>query len=51
MTRYGQLGYERSYLGYPTSGEFAVTGGRRSNFQYGDIQYTFSDARLLDRRY
>lgn len=51
LTRWGQLGYERSYLGYPTSGEFAVPGGRRTNFQNGYIQYTFAGARLTDRRY
>jgi hypothetical protein len=28
-------GWERSALGYPTSGEFDIPGGRRSNFQNG----------------
>lgn len=33
-------GYERSRLGYPTSGEYAVPGGRRNNFQGGYISWT-----------
>lgn len=34
------LGYERSALGYPTSPEYAVPGGRRSDFQGGSIEWT-----------
>jgi uncharacterized protein with LGFP repeats len=34
------LGWQTSALGYPTSGEFAVPGGRRSNFQHGFITWT-----------
>lgn len=49
--RWSALGWERSYLGYPTSGEFAVSGGRRSNFQGGYIVYSFSTGRAVDRRY
>jgi beta-N-acetylhexosaminidase len=35
--RWASLGWERSALGYPTSGEYDVTGGRRSDFQHGSI--------------
>ncbi|TKG69918.1 PQQ-dependent sugar dehydrogenase [Prauserella endophytica] len=50
-TRWAALGWERSYLGYPTSGEFAVTGGRRNNFQHGYIQWTAATGAVIDRRY
>lgn len=49
--RWGQLGYERSYLGYPISGEFAVPGGRRSNFQRGYIVWDAATGQTTDRRY
>ncbi|MGX7826648.1 PQQ-dependent sugar dehydrogenase [Actinokineospora sp. 24-640] len=41
--RWRDLGWERSFLRYPTSGEFAVTGGRRGNFEGGYIIYRFAD--------
>ena len=34
---WASLGWERSRLGYPTTDEFSVTGGRRSTFQHGYI--------------
>jgi len=34
------LGWERGCLGYPTSGDYAITGATRQNFQYGTITYT-----------
>ena len=37
--KWAQLGWERSLLGYPTSDEFAVPKGRRSNFRHGSITY------------
>jgi uncharacterized protein with LGFP repeats len=37
--RWASLGSERSRLGYPTSDEFAITGGRRSNFEHGYITW------------
>ncbi|MFC4001456.1 PQQ-dependent sugar dehydrogenase [Prauserella oleivorans] len=49
--RWAALGWERSYLGYPTSGEFAVPGGRRNNFQRGYIQWNSSTGAVIDRRY
>ncbi|WP_425309456.1 PKD domain-containing protein [Ammonicoccus fulvus] len=36
---WARRGWERSSLGYPTSDEFAVPGGRRSNFQRGYIEW------------
>lgn len=39
QARWASLGWERGRLGYPTSDEFSVTGGRRSNFQHGYIAW------------
>ncbi|WP_432557391.1 PKD domain-containing protein [Granulicoccus sp. GXG6511] len=36
---WARRGWERSSLGYPTSDEFAVPGGRRSNFERGYIEW------------
>ncbi len=49
--RWAQLGWQRSYLGYPTSGEYAIPGGRRSNFEHGYITFDFRTGALTDRRY
>jgi hypothetical protein len=40
--KWSSLGWERSSLGYPTSDEYAVPEGRRSNFQGGTITYNAS---------
>ena len=45
--RWAGMGWELSSLGYPTSDEYAVPGGRRSNFQHGSITYRFSDGAIL----
>ena len=37
LTKYLQIGAERSYLGLPTTSEYGVTGGRRSRFSGGYI--------------
>ena len=37
QAKWGALGWERGRLGYPTTDEFAVAGGRRSTFQHGFI--------------
>lgn len=50
-TRYNQLGAASSYLGFPKSGEYGVTGGRRSDFQYGYIFYNSANGTVTDRRY
>ncbi|RZQ64351.1 PQQ-dependent sugar dehydrogenase [Amycolatopsis suaedae] len=49
--RWAALGWERSYLGYPTSDEFSIPGGRRSNFQNGYITWMASNGAVTDRRY
>jgi uncharacterized protein with LGFP repeats len=48
-TKWAQLGWERSYLGFPTSNEFAVSGGVRQNYQHGYI--TYISGRATDHRY
>ncbi|MET0236545.1 MAG: PQQ-dependent sugar dehydrogenase [Kibdelosporangium sp.] len=49
--RWAVLGWERSYLGYPTSDEFDIPGGRRSNFQFGYITYDRATGVVTDRGY
>ncbi len=39
LTKWGQLGYERSSLGYPRGAEYAVTGGLRQDFERGFLRY------------
>lgn len=38
--KYKDLGWEAGSLGYPTSGEYAVAGGRRNDFQRGTLTWT-----------
>lgn len=48
--RWAELGWERSYLGYPTSGEEAFAdGGRANDFQNGGI-YWWPDTGAIDLR-
>jgi glucose/arabinose dehydrogenase len=47
--RWAELGWERGYLGYPVSGEYAVPGGRRSDFRGGSITWT-PETGAVDRR-
>ncbi|MBP2330313.1 glucose/arabinose dehydrogenase [Kibdelosporangium banguiense] len=49
--RWAALGWELSYLGYPTSDEHNWNGLRRSNFQYGYITYNPANGQIIDRRY
>ncbi|WP_298180771.1 PQQ-dependent sugar dehydrogenase [Saccharomonospora sp.] len=44
------LGWERSYLGYPTSSEYSVAGGRRNDFQGGYVEWRAASNRAFDRR-
>ncbi|MBE7158299.1 MAG: hypothetical protein INR62_07670 [Rhodospirillales bacterium] len=37
---WGRVGYETGYLGYPTTREFGVTGGRANHMQAGSIYYS-----------
>lgn len=45
--KWASLGWERSRLGYPTSNEFAIPGGRRSSFQFGYITYDSRSGAIL----
>ncbi|WP_326938152.1 LGFP repeat-containing protein [Amycolatopsis cynarae] len=40
---WANLGWEKSGLGYPTSDEYAITGGRRNDFQHGYITWNASN--------
>ncbi|WP_370935524.1 GH25 family lysozyme [Amycolatopsis sp. cg13] len=42
--KWADLGWEKGRLGYPTSDEFAVTGGRRNTFQHGTITWISADS-------
>lgn len=42
LTKWKDLGREGSSLGYPTSDEYVVAGGRRSDFQHGSLTWTES---------
>lgn len=48
--RWSALGWERSYLGYPRSGEFSFDGGRRNDFQYGYVQW-YPNGTVIDHRW
>jgi uncharacterized protein with LGFP repeats len=37
------MGWERSSLGYPTSDEYGINGGRRNDFVHGWITFWFSN--------
>ena len=39
QTVWAKLGYESGWLGYPTSDEYVIPGGRRINFQRGYLTY------------
>ena len=41
---WSSLGWERSRLGYPTSDEYSIPGGRRSDFQHGYITWDAATA-------
>ena len=41
-SKWASLGWERSWLGYPTSDPFTVTVGRRQNFQHGNLVWNRS---------
>jgi uncharacterized protein with LGFP repeats len=44
--RWAALGYENGPLGYPTTDEFAVPGGRRSDFVRGFITWTAANGAI-----
>jgi L,D-peptidoglycan transpeptidase YkuD (ErfK/YbiS/YcfS/YnhG family) len=45
--RWGQLGWENSALGFPITHEYAVTGGRAQDFQFGSIRWTPSGGAVV----
>ncbi|MCA0144585.1 PQQ-dependent sugar dehydrogenase [Blastococcus sp. LR1] len=49
--RWEALGWETSYLGYPTSDELVVANGRRTNFERGYIVWDARTGAVTDRRY
>jgi uncharacterized protein with LGFP repeats len=48
--KWASLGWERSFLGYPTSDQYAWNGGLRSNFQGGYIFWTARGGAQVFRR-
>ena len=48
--RWASMGWERSFLGYPTSDESPMPGGRVSHFQGGDILWTPQGGANVRRR-
>ncbi|WP_210418914.1 polysaccharide deacetylase family protein [Pseudarthrobacter sp. NIBRBAC000502770] len=44
--QWAALGWEHSRLGYPTSDEYGITGGRRSDFQHGSILWHQASSRI-----
>ncbi|PRY14046.1 LGFP repeat-containing protein [Kineococcus rhizosphaerae] len=49
LDRYRRAGAEDGVLGYPTSGEFDVPGGRRVDFQHGFIEWSPALGALVDQ--
>jgi uncharacterized protein with LGFP repeats len=49
--KWAALGWEHSYLGYPTGDQTQVTGGYRSNFQGGYIVYDTTTGQATDFHY
>lgn len=48
--KWASMGWERSYLGYPITDEFAIDGGRRNLFQGGRIDYSFATGKATAYR-
>ncbi|EHR63629.1 PQQ-dependent sugar dehydrogenase [Saccharomonospora cyanea] len=48
--RWAELGWERSYLGYPLTSEYSVPGGRRNDFQSGSLTWRAADDQVIVRR-
>ncbi|WP_340686320.1 PQQ-dependent sugar dehydrogenase [Amycolatopsis coloradensis] len=49
--RWEALGWEKSYLRYPTTDEFSVSGGRQNNFQGGYVFWNGTTGAVTDRRW
>lgn len=50
LARWGQVGWENSTLGFPVTDEYAVPGGRRSDFQHGSITWTPAAGAVIEHR-
>ncbi|TLW93089.1 PKD domain-containing protein [Saccharomonospora piscinae] len=48
--RWRELGWERSYLGYPVTSEYSVRGGRRNDFQGGYLEWRAAGDTVVDGR-
>lgn len=48
LARWAQLGAEQSQLGYPTSGEYDVPGGRRQDFERGSLSWDAVTGQVVD---
>ncbi|MEV0055037.1 hypothetical protein AB0H34_31620 [Saccharopolyspora shandongensis] len=46
--RWSQLGWERSYLGYPVTGEHDIPQGRASDFEHGSIEWHRDSGAVVD---
>ncbi|MFJ8744140.1 FG-GAP-like repeat-containing protein [Embleya sp. NPDC127516] len=49
-TRWSALGWENGWLGFPTSDEYDVAGGRRSDFQGGYVRWNATTGATVDHR-
>lgn len=49
LDAYAEVGHENGPLGYPTSNEFDIPGGKRSNFQGGFIEWSAATGPLVNR--
>ncbi|MBB5154147.1 hypothetical protein [Saccharopolyspora phatthalungensis] len=46
--RWSQLGWERSYLGYPVTGEYGTEQGRASEFEHGFVEWHRDNGAVVD---
>ncbi|MEV0698467.1 hypothetical protein AB0I53_11185 [Saccharopolyspora sp. NPDC050389] len=46
--RWAQLGWERSYLGYPVTGEYPNSLGRASEFEHGFVEWHREGGQVVD---
>ncbi|MFE6611779.1 PQQ-dependent sugar dehydrogenase [Amycolatopsis sp. NPDC057786] len=49
--RWAALGWERSYLSYPTTDEFGIPIGRQNSFQGGYVTWNRTTGQVIDRRW
>lgn len=51
LDKYASLGYEQSWLGYPSSDEYDTSGGKASNFQHGYIVFNYATGQATTHRF